>query len=29
MAQMKAEHAQARADRKAKIQEKINQLDSK
>jgi uncharacterized membrane protein len=29
IAQMKAEHAQAHADRKAKIQEKINQLDSK
>lgn len=27
--QLKAEHAQARADRKAKLQEKINQLDSK
>src|SRR5260370_3127515 len=29
MAQMKAEHAKAHADRKAKLQEKINQLDSK
>jgi uncharacterized membrane protein len=29
MAQFKAEHAQAHADRKAKLQEKINQLDSK
>jgi uncharacterized membrane protein len=29
MAQMKAEHAQARSDRKAKLQEKINQLDSR
>jgi hypothetical protein len=29
LAQMKAEHAQARADRKAKIQEKIDQLNSK
>ena len=29
MAQLKAEHAQASADRKAKLQEKINQLDSK
>jgi len=29
MAQMKAEHAQAHADRKAKLQEKINQLNSK
>jgi hypothetical protein len=29
IAQMKAEHAQAHADRKAKIQEKLNQLDSK
>ena len=29
LAQMKAEHAKAHADRKAKIQEKINQLDSK
>lgn len=28
MAQFKAEHAQARADRKAKLQEKINQLDT-
>jgi uncharacterized membrane protein len=28
-AQMKAEHAKAHADRKAKIQEQINQLDSK
>jgi uncharacterized membrane protein len=28
-AQMKAEHAQAHADHKAKLQEKINQLDSK
>jgi hypothetical protein len=26
---MKAEHAQARADRKAKLQEQINQLDSR
>jgi hypothetical protein len=26
---MKAEHAKAHADRKAKLQEKINQLDSK
>src|SRR6516162_963689 len=29
LAQMKAEHAQAHSDRKAKLQEKINQLDSK
>jgi uncharacterized membrane protein len=29
IAQLKAEHAKAHADRKAKIQEKINQLDSK
>jgi uncharacterized membrane protein len=29
MAQFKAEHAQAHADRKAKLHEKINQLDSK
>jgi uncharacterized membrane protein len=29
LAQMKAEHAKAGADRKAKLQEKINQLDSK
>lgn len=29
LAQMKAEHAQAQANRKAKLQEKINQLDSK
>jgi uncharacterized membrane protein len=29
LAQMKAEHAEARADRKAKLQEKINHLDSK
>jgi len=29
LAQMKAEHAKAQADRKAKIQAKINQLDSK
>jgi uncharacterized membrane protein len=29
IAQMKAEHAKAHADRKAKLQEKINQLDSK
>jgi uncharacterized membrane protein len=29
MAQFKAEHAQAHADRKGKLQEKINQLDSK
>ena len=29
MAQFRAEHAQARADRKAKLQGKINQLDSK
>ena len=29
IAQFKAEHAQAHADRKAKLQEKINQLDSK
>lgn len=29
MAQFKAEHAQAQADRKGKLQEKINQLDSK
>jgi uncharacterized membrane protein len=29
IAQLKAEHAQAHADRKAKVQEKINQLDSK
>jgi uncharacterized membrane protein len=29
LAQMKAEHAMAHADRKAKLQEKINQLDSK
>jgi uncharacterized membrane protein len=29
MAQMKAEHAQASADRKAKLQEKINELDTK
>jgi uncharacterized membrane protein len=29
MAQMKAEHAKAQADRKAKLLEKINQLDSK
>ena len=29
LAQMKAEHARAHADRKAKMQEKINQLDSK
>jgi hypothetical protein len=26
---MKAEHAKARADRKAKLQEEINQLDTK
>jgi hypothetical protein len=26
---MKAEHAQAHADRKAKLQEKINELDTK
>ncbi len=29
LAQMKAEHAKAHADRKAKLQEKINQLDAK
>jgi uncharacterized membrane protein len=29
LAQMKAEHAKAHADRKAKLQDKINQLDSK
>jgi len=29
LAQMKAEHAQAQAERKAKLREKINQLDSK
>jgi len=29
LAQIKAEHAKAHADRKAKLQEKINQLDSK
>ena len=29
MAQLKAEHAQARADRKAKLETNINQLDSK
>ena len=29
LAQMKSEHAQARAERKAKLQEKINQLDSR
>ena len=29
LAQMKAEHSKAHADRKAKLQEKINQLDSK
>jgi uncharacterized membrane protein len=29
LAQMKAEHAKAHADRKAKLQEKMNQLDSK
>ena len=29
LAQMKAEHAKAHSDRKAKLQEKINQLDSK
>jgi uncharacterized membrane protein len=29
LAQMKAEHGEAHADRKAKLQEKINQLDSK
>jgi hypothetical protein len=29
MAQLKAEHAQAHADRKGKLQEKTNQLDSK
>ena len=29
LAQMKAEHAKAHVDRKAKLQEKINQLDSK
>ena len=29
LAQMKAEHAKAHTDRKAKLQEKINQLDSK
>ncbi len=29
LAQLKAEHSKARADRKAKLQEKINQLDSK
>jgi uncharacterized membrane protein len=29
LAQMKAEHTKAHADRKAKLQEKINQLDSK
>jgi len=29
LAQLKAEHAKAHADRKAKLQEKINQLDSK
>jgi uncharacterized membrane protein len=29
LAQMKAEHAKANADRKTKLQEKINQLDSK
>jgi hypothetical protein len=29
LAQLKAEHAKAQADRKAKLQEKINQLDSK
>jgi uncharacterized membrane protein len=29
LSQMKAEHAKAHADRKAKLQEKINQLDSK
>jgi hypothetical protein len=28
-AQLKAEHAKAHADRKVKLQEKINQLDSK
>jgi len=29
LAQLKAEHAEASADRKAKLQEMINQLDSK
>jgi uncharacterized membrane protein len=29
LAQLKAEHSKARADRKANLQEKINQLDSK
>ena len=29
LAQLKSEHAQAHADRKARLQEKINQLDSK
>jgi len=29
LAQMKAELAQAHADRKAKLQEKINQLDAR
>ena len=29
LAQMKAEHAQARLERKAKLQEKVNQLDSR
>ena len=29
LAQMKAEHAKAHADRKAKLEEKVNQLDSK
>ena len=29
LAQLKAEHAKAHADGKAKLQEKINQLDSK
>jgi len=29
LAQMKAEHAKAQADRKAKLTEKLNQLDSK
>jgi len=29
LAQLKAEHSKARADRKAKLQEKINHLDSK
>jgi hypothetical protein len=29
LAQLKAEHAKAQSDRKAKLQEKVNQLDSK